>query len=93
MSSVWHQDDQTCSDKYCVALAVYLGYPLERIEVKPDGKTIFTVRCPELDWQQVIEEAANPETAICYKSFVEAVGLVICKFAVARKNGVWQRKH
>jgi hypothetical protein len=92
MATVFHRDEQITTDKYLAAFAHYLGYTLHRIEVQPDGTSTFTLRVPQLDWEQVIEESTNAETTICYKSFVESVGFVIRKWSAAKKmGGCWQK--
>lgn len=91
MSDVFHRDNQTTADKYLAAFAHYLGYPLHRIEVKPDGTSTFTLRIPQFDWEQVIEESKNAETTICYEPFVESISFVIRKWSAARKTGCWQK--
>ncbi len=88
---VFHRDNQITQDKYIAAYTVYLGYELIRVQVHPDGTADFTLRVPQFDWDIVLEEAANSETAVCFKPLVEKIGWVIGKWSAARKTGCWQK--
>ena|ERR1700688_3932251 len=89
MATVFHRDEQTTTSRDVAVLAHYLGYPLVRVEVAPDKTETYTVKCPEMDFQIIVKEAASDETNVCYASIQKSNALVGAKIAYARKNGVW----
>ena len=90
MSDQFHRDHQITDSRDVAVLAVYLGYPLIRVEAAPDGKTTtYTLNCPQFDFEDVVKEATAAETTVMYASLQKVNALVGGRINFARKNAVW----
>jgi hypothetical protein len=89
MADAFGKDNQTTTSRDVAVLALYLGYPLARIESHPDRTETFTVVCPQFDFEQVVKEAASDETNVSYASLQKANSIMGGRIGFARKIGVW----
>ena len=90
MADAFSKDNQTTQSRDVICLAHYLGYTLVRVQVGLDRSETFTVACPALDFEQVVQESGSEDTQVMYKALMRSSEFVGSKVAYARKNGgVW----
>ena len=90
MATAFSRNEQVTASRSEACLAIYLGYPLIRVQVGIDRSESFTIgNCPELDWAQVIQEAADASTTVLCASLQKVNTQLGGRISYARQHAVW----